>query len=149
MAMRQGRMSDRQLVQRVVNLCFADPSRASGQLMEAATALAGCRRSMPAQEAAFLQAARSLMWVLSRPQRYLALMNRIDVPVLLVHGDRDRLVPVAAARSTLAANPRWDGAILAGSGHTPQLESPGAVIDNVMQWLDRHGLAQQPADSKH
>lgn len=141
------RMTDRQLVQRVVDLCFADPSRASEQLLEASTALVRQRRLMPAQEAAFLQAARSLLGLLTRPQRYQALMNRLDLPVLLVHGERDRLVPVSAARATLAANPKWDSAILPGVGHTPQLETPGAVVDHVNRWLDRHELAV-PADPK-
>jgi len=144
MAFTRGRMSDRQLVQRVIDLCFADPSRASGELLDAAAALAGQRRSLPAQEAQFLQAARSLMGMLARSQRYQALMNRIDVPVLLVHGDRDRLVPVSAARAALADNPRWDAAILPGVGHTPQLEAPEDVLKHVTGWLDRHELAVPP-----
>jgi pimeloyl-ACP methyl ester carboxylesterase len=141
MAFSRNRMTDRQLVQRVVNLCFADPSRASGELLDAATALTGQRRSMPAQDAAFLQAARSLMRVLARPQRYQALMKRVEPPVLLVHGDLDRLVPVAAARVALADNPRWESAILPGVGHTPQLEAPEAVVEHVTRWLERHELA--------
>jgi pimeloyl-ACP methyl ester carboxylesterase len=140
MALTARRMTDRQLVQRVVNLCFADPSRASEKLLVASTALVAERRRMPAQNAAFLQAARSLLRVLARPQRYQALMKRLDLPVLLIHGDRDRLVPVAAARAVLAANPRWDSAILAGVGHTPQLEKPDAVAEQVTAWLDRHGM---------
>ncbi|PZS20921.1 MAG: alpha/beta hydrolase [Pseudonocardiales bacterium] len=145
MAFSRGRMTDRQLVHRVIDLCFADPSKASGELVDAATALAGHRRTMPPQEAQFLQAARSLMFVLARPQRYQALMRRIDRPVLLVHGDRDRLVPVSAAHAALAANPRWEGAILAGTGHTPQLESPQAVLEKVTPWLERHRLVLPPS----
>jgi pimeloyl-ACP methyl ester carboxylesterase len=132
------RVSDRELVERVVKLCFADPSRASEELLAASTALVAQRRAMPAQDAAFLQAARSLLRVLARPQRYQAAMKRLDVPVLLIHGERDRLVPVAAARAALAANPRWEGAILPGVGHTPQLESPDAVVDSILRWTERH-----------
>ena len=141
MAFSRNRMTDRQLVQRVIDLCFADPSRASGELLDAATALVGQRRSMPAQDAAFMQAARSLMRVLAHPRRYQALMKRVAHPVLLVHGELDRLVPIAAARTALAANPRWESAILPGVGHTPQLEAPNLVIEHVTRWLDRHELA--------
>jgi pimeloyl-ACP methyl ester carboxylesterase len=148
MAFSRSRMSDRQLVERVINLCFADPSKASGELMDAATALAAHRRTMPAQDAAFLQAARSLMLLLARPKFYQALLNRIEPPVLLVHGDRDRLVPVAAAQNALAGNPRWDSAILPGVGHTPQLETPELVLEHVTSWLDRHELAVPPTDRK-
>jgi pimeloyl-ACP methyl ester carboxylesterase len=137
----RNKLSDRQLVQRVIDLCFADPSRASADLLDAATALVRHRRTMPAQDAAFLQAARSLMGVLAHPRRYQALLARVECPVLLVHGDRDRLVPVVAARGALAANPRWESAILPGVGHTPQLETPDAVIEHVTSWLDRHQLA--------
>jgi pimeloyl-ACP methyl ester carboxylesterase len=148
MALTRNRRSDRQLVERVINLCFAEPSKASGDLMDAATALAAHRRTMPAQDAAFLQAARSLMLLLAQPKQYQALMKRVEHPVLLVHGDRDRLVPVAAAREALAGNPRWESAILRGVGHTPQLETPDLVLEHVTSWLDRHELAVPPTKRK-
>lgn len=144
MALTARRLTDRQLVQRVVDLCFADPSRAAEDLLAASAALLAERRRLPPQDAAFLQAARSLLRVLARPRRYQALMKGLDVPVLLIHGDRDRLVPVAAARAALAANPRWDSAILEGVGHTPQLEDPDAVVEHIDAWLDRHELGSPP-----
>jgi pimeloyl-ACP methyl ester carboxylesterase len=148
MTFTRNRMSDRQLVERVVNLCFADPSKASGEVLDAATALVALRRTMPAQDAAFLQAARSLMGLLTRPKHYQALMNRIAAPVLLIHGDRDRLVPVAAAHTALVGNPGWESAILPGVGHTPQLETPDLVLEHVTSWLDRHELAVPPTTRK-
>ncbi|WP_213574260.1 alpha/beta fold hydrolase [Rhodococcus sp. USK13] len=134
------RMTDRQLVERVIDLCFADPARASEDVLEAATELAKYRREQPSQDAAFLQASRSLMRVMARPQRYLQAMRALEQPVLLLHGDRDRLVPVAAARKVAADNPRWDTVVLPGVGHTPQLEMPDAVLEHVLTWIDRHGL---------
>jgi pimeloyl-ACP methyl ester carboxylesterase len=143
------RMTDRQLVQRVVDLCFADPSKASVEVIDAGIALAGQRRLMPPQEAAFLQAARSLMRIVARPQRYQALLKRIDAPVQQVHGRRERLVPVAAARKAAADNPDWESVILPGIGHTPQLESSESVLEHVTQWLDRHELAMpSPAPTR-
>ncbi|BAH52669.1 alpha/beta fold hydrolase [Rhodococcus opacus] len=136
------KMTDRQLVERMIDLCFADPSRASEDSLVAATALAGYRRGQPSEDAAFLQASRSLMRVLARPRRYLDVMQSIAQPVLLLHGDRDRLVPVAAARKVATANPRWDSVILADVGHTPQLEVPGVLLDRVQAWVDRHGLIE-------
>jgi pimeloyl-ACP methyl ester carboxylesterase len=65
-----------------------------------------------------------------------------------VHGDRDRLVPVATARKVLAANPRWDSVILPGVGHTPQLETPDLVLEHMTSWLDRHELAVPPTKPK-
>ena len=57
-------------------------------------------------------------------------------PVLLVHGTRDRLVPVGAARRTAALNPAWQTALLEGVGHTPQLEAPEEVLGHLEVWLD-------------
>jgi len=141
LALGSRRMTDRQRVQRVVDLCFADPGRASAAVLDAATGLAAQRRGMPSQEAEFLQAARSLMRVLARPQRYRSLMDSIESPVLLIHGEQDRLVPVLAARQVAAAHPAWDTAFLPDVGHTPQLEAPHAVVETVLTWLDQQELA--------
>ena len=138
------RTSDRQRVQSVVNLCFADPSRANPDVVDAGVVLAAHRRGVPGQEAAFLGAARSLMRVLANPRRYRSVMRSIDRPVLLVHGELDRLVPVAAARAVAAANPSWETMFLPGVGHTPQLEVPDAVRDRMVTWLGDHGFAPSP-----
>jgi pimeloyl-ACP methyl ester carboxylesterase len=116
--------TDRELVERIVNLCFADPRRSSPEVMDAA----------------FLQAARSVLRAGLRPRQFKNTMRSLVQPVLLIHGDRDRLVPVAAARIAAAANPKWDTEILHDVGHTPQLEDPDAVIRAVSRWLDRREL---------
>ena len=138
------RLTDRQRVQGVVNLCFADPSRANPDVVDAGVALAARRREVPGQEAAFLGAARSLMKVLAAPKRYQSVMRGIDKPVLLVHGERDRLVPIAAARTVAADNPTWEATFLPGVGHTPQLEVPDRVVARLVKWLDDHDFAAHP-----
>ena len=65
------------------------------------------------------------------------MMAGIDVPVLLIGGEEDRLVPVAAMRQAAARNPHWESVILAGVGHTPQLEVPDAVTGAIQDWLAR------------
>jgi pimeloyl-ACP methyl ester carboxylesterase len=67
-------------------------------------------------------------------------MKSLPQPVLLIHGDQDRLVPITAARIAAAANPQWDTEFLSDVGHTPQLENPDEVIRAVERWLDRHEL---------
>ena len=136
------RTSDRQRVQGVVNLCFADPGRANPAVVDAGIVLAGQRRTVPGQEAAFLGAARSLMKVLAAPSRYQSLIRSIDKPVLLVHGELDRLVPIAAARAVAADNPSWETFFLPGVGHTPQLEVPDQVRERMTTWLGDHGFAR-------
>ena len=137
------RIQPEEAVQQLLRLCFADPSRADPEMTKAEVALSTRRHpATPAQAAArarvFLAAARSLLRVLSRRQRYAKMMAGIDVPVLLIGGEDDRLVPVAAMRRAAARNPRWESVILPGVGHTPMLEVPDDTSAVIGDWLDRH-----------
>jgi pimeloyl-ACP methyl ester carboxylesterase len=85
-----------------------------------------------------LTAAQSLLWVLADRKRYAAMLQNIDVPVLLLHGDRDRLINIASARVAAAANPHWQFEIAHGVGHVPQLEAPQWTIDTILGWLTQH-----------
>jgi pimeloyl-ACP methyl ester carboxylesterase len=134
----QSRQTPQLAVQRVIDLCFADPSRADPAMVTAAIALAVERQAAPHRDESLLAAARSLMRVVGRSRRYFATMAAVGVPVLLIGGTADRLVPVAAVRQAAARNPSWESAILAGVGHTPQLEMPGQVLGVLTDWLDRH-----------
>jgi pimeloyl-ACP methyl ester carboxylesterase len=136
------RATPRQQVERVLDLCFADPARASPDVTEASIQLAAYRRNVPGTEHALLQAARSLAGVLARPGQYRAMMAGLRMPVLLIHGEQDRLVPVAAARAAAAANPPWDVRLLPGVGHTPQLEAPGDVVAAIGAWAARRPAAR-------
>ena len=135
--------SPEQAVRQLTELCFADPSRADPEMTKAEVALAARRHPATAAQASarariFLAAARSLLRVLSRRWKYNAMMAGIDVPVLLIGGEADRLVPVAAMRQAAARNPQWESVILPGVGHAPQLEVPGAVAAAIGDWLSRH-----------
>jgi len=136
-------------VQRLQELCFADPSRADPEMIKAEVALAtrrhpATRAQASARARIFLAAARSLLRVLARRRNYQAKMAGIDVPVLLIGGEADRLVPVAAIRQAAARNPSWDSVFFPGVGHTPQLEVPDAVTGAIRDWL-----ARTEGSSKH
>ncbi|HEU4332328.1 MAG TPA: alpha/beta hydrolase [Lapillicoccus sp.] len=131
--------SDRQRVMDTTNLCFADPTRADPEVLDAGVELLAYRRAnVPEAPRAYLAAARSILRVLQRGRTYAALLRGLDVPVLLVHGERDRLVPVAAARSAAAENPTWTVHIVPDLGHAPMLEKPQLVADLVGDWLPAH-----------
>ena len=134
----QSRQTPQLAVQRLIDLCFGDPSRADPVMETASIALAAEREHTPHRDESLLAAARSLMRVVGRSRRYFATMAAVEVPVLLIGGTVDRLVPVDAVRRAAARNPRWESAILPGVGHTPQLEVPGQVTGIVTDWLDRH-----------
>jgi pimeloyl-ACP methyl ester carboxylesterase len=136
------RTSPEEAVRRVMELCFADPSRADPEMIKAEVAIATRRHpATPTQSSArariFLAAARSLLRVLARRANYQQMMAGIDVPVLLIGGEADRLVPVAAMRQAAARNPHWESIFLDGIGHVPQLEVPGTVAAAIRDWLTR------------
>ncbi|WP_214401445.1 alpha/beta fold hydrolase [Pseudonocardia lacus] len=93
------------------------------------------RDDVAGMERAFLSATRSLLWALLRSGVYHAAMSSIAVPVLLVHGDRDRLVPVAAARAVARRHPAWRYVELRGVGHVPQLQVPDLLAEHLLEWL--------------
>ncbi|MEO7752403.1 MAG: alpha/beta hydrolase [Terracoccus sp.] len=130
------RFTERERVQRTTDLCFADPTRSDDAVFDANVTLTAYRSTLPGLESAYLGAARSLLGVLRASRRYAAQIRSIDAPVLLVHGEQDRLVPVGSARRAAEANPAWTSVFLPGVGHTPQLEVPDVVLEHLEPWLD-------------
>ena len=127
--------SPEQLAMDVLRLCCVDPARVPADVLEQHMEVARERLGHPDIDAHFLAAARSLMVVLARRSSYLATMKEIPVPVLLLHGEKDRLVPIRSARAVAAANPSWRFAAAPNVGHIPQLEAPSWAADQLLDWL--------------
>jgi pimeloyl-[acyl-carrier protein] methyl ester esterase len=75
------------------------------------------------------------------------LLPRLRVPVLLIHGTRDRVIPVAAARRLAAAAPGWRYHEIEGAGHVPYLSHPGrflAVLEPFLAEVLPAPLARAP-----
>jgi pimeloyl-ACP methyl ester carboxylesterase len=120
---------------RLQQLSCADPSRIAPAVAAEHEALARRRRSVPNTEADLQLAARSLAWAVVRRRQYAALLRGLRMPVLLIHGSHDRLVPIRAARLTAAANPDWRFEVATGVGHAPMLEAPVWTAGHVTDWL--------------
>lgn len=138
---RRARTPARERVVGTLTLCFGDPQRIPPSVVEAGIVLDEQRSAFAMLSRALLSATRSLLAVAARAKPYWARMAAIPVPVLLVHGESDRLVPVQNARAAAARFPQWRYVELAGVGHTPQLEVPGDVAPLITQWIADHGLA--------
>lgn len=122
----------------LLRLCCVDPSRVPPHVVDQHLELADQRRGYSNVDAELLSAARSLIWVLADRRRYAAMQRSISAPVLLLHGDRDRLVPVAAARAAARANPSWRFEVAQEVGHVPQLEAPEWTAERILSWLVEH-----------
>ena len=114
-----------------------DPSRVPPEFGEAWTALYADRASMPWSELAFAEATRSLLGELLLRRRLRRALREVSGPVVIVHGQRDRLVDVRTSRAAVAANPRIELIELPGLGHTPHIEAPDVFVEVASAWLDR------------
>jgi pimeloyl-ACP methyl ester carboxylesterase len=131
------------VVARILSLCCQHPSRVPA-------AVVAQHIEMERQRAGFAEAGHDL-GVATRSvianaglggHAYRAVIASLTSPVLVIHGERDRLVPVSAARSAARAHPSWSLVVLPDVGHVPQLEASRDCADAIFRWLDTGG---QPA----
>jgi pimeloyl-ACP methyl ester carboxylesterase len=66
-----------------------------------------------------------------------AQLGRLDLPVLLVCGDRDRHVPLRNHLATHQAIPKCGLQVYAGVGHVPFAEVPDRFAEDVRGFLER------------
>lgn len=63
-------------------------------------------------------------------------ITAITAPALILWGEEDRLIPVAAGRWLDERLPNSELVIYPGIGHLPQEETPEATIADVRRWLE-------------
>ncbi|MBO0745344.1 MAG: alpha/beta fold hydrolase, partial [Candidatus Dormibacteraeota bacterium] len=80
--------------------------------------------------AGYLATAHRLIPELREPFR----LERIAVPLLLIWGDRDRLVFHRGARRVLDAVPGAQLELLRGVGHCPQVEAPDRFAQLLLEF---------------
>jgi pimeloyl-ACP methyl ester carboxylesterase len=141
MAARRRALSPETLVATTLSLCCVDASRIPADVVAQHVAMARRRAQFADATRDFLAAARSVSAAAGyfRGSAYRRGIRSITAPVLLLHGDRDRLVPVGVARAAAVANPSWSLTVLRDIGHVPQLEAPQDTARAVFDWLDDDG----------
>jgi pimeloyl-ACP methyl ester carboxylesterase len=135
LATSRARLSPHEQAKRVYDLCCADPSVIPAALAAASVALLEQRAAVPGLDAAFLAAARSAVRLAARRRTYRARMRAVRAPVLLIHGELDRLVSIRNARATAARNPHWQFETFPAVGHVPQLEVPDLTAARILNWM--------------
>lgn len=128
-------MDPEQTVGLSLRVLAADPGSIPEDVVRLLVDLARARKDDPDVAKAFLQAARSMLRLGRRPETARRALDNITCPVLLLHGRRDRLVPVAFAEAELARHPEWRGRFLRDLGHIPQMEAPGRWLAEVADWF--------------
>src|SRR6266498_4032486 len=140
LARRRAAVAPGELVRQVLDVCCVDPARVPQELVAASVALAEERVAVGGLDAAFLSAARSLLRVSARRGRYWRAMRAVGSPVLLLHGEKDRLVSVQSAYEAAVRNLDWRFEVLSDVGHVSQLEVPDAVAGLILDWLGTEGV---------
>jgi pimeloyl-ACP methyl ester carboxylesterase len=62
-------------------------------------------------------------------------LDELSLPILLITGDDDRIVPTANTVALAAELPTAELVVLPACGHVPQEECPGAFLEAVAQFL--------------
>ncbi|HEY7432855.1 MAG TPA: alpha/beta hydrolase [Streptosporangiaceae bacterium] len=137
------RLPPESLVTSTLALCCADSSRVTTDILAEHVHVARQRTAFAGTDRDFAVAVRSVIATAGplRGRRYRRGLHSISCPVLLLHGDRDRLVPVAVARAAAKAHPSWSLVIMPGVGHVPQLEVPADTAAAITAWLGSAGRA--------
>jgi pimeloyl-ACP methyl ester carboxylesterase len=117
-----------------MRMIAADPRSVPDELIHLMAEEVRARASDPDAGPAFLDAARSMLRLGERPAIAARAMEAVTCPVLVLHGRRDRLVPVAFAEAALRRHPAWRGRIFGDLGHVPQIEAPGRWLSAVADW---------------
>jgi pimeloyl-ACP methyl ester carboxylesterase len=69
-------------------------------------------------------------------EQVLQRMQSIQIPVLILFGEHDRVVPPGNAELMAKMLPDAKVKILPGCGHMFPIEAPGATEEAVLQFLD-------------
>jgi pimeloyl-ACP methyl ester carboxylesterase len=126
-------------------MCTVDVSRVPPEVIAAGIASIESRRPGDFTAADTLRAGRSLMRLLSRPKVVLPIFRRVTAPVLLLHGDRDRLVSIDVAKETAREFPAWRFEIANDIGHVPMLEAADWTAETVFDWMERDAKLLAPS----
>ena len=123
--------------QQVMDMLCGDASRVPGYLAEAEIAMAREQLAQPWSDAAFLEAARSLLrYVWHERALFDKALDRVTAPTLWIHGALDRLVHLSAAQEIIRRRPDWTLEVFPTVGHVPMMETPDDFLVAVSAWLD-------------
>jgi pimeloyl-ACP methyl ester carboxylesterase len=123
------------LVDATLSVTLAHPEQLDPEIRKKMIALAAERTSFPETAASYTLSGGTLFRYLVGPMR--RDVAAVHCPTLIMHGRRDRLVPVGFARALARRRRDWPLVELDGCGHVPQLEQPDRFVNTVVAWLER------------
>jgi pimeloyl-ACP methyl ester carboxylesterase len=112
------------------------PSRIPVEMIESFIALAEKRRRMPWAEQAVPSTATSIARLFGHPRDFVEIVRDVKAPTLVIHGLEDRIVSPTSIEWLCSLRPDWDFIQLNDTGHTPQLDAPVRLVENISPWLE-------------
>jgi pimeloyl-ACP methyl ester carboxylesterase len=137
---RSHRLGPERLIEEGFKMVMADPTKVDPALVAAHVETARLHAEDPDAIPAFLEATRSMLRTGGRTEFIAEFVERVRVPVLVIHGTEDRLVNVALARQVVGGRPNWRLVEFDDVGHAAQMEAPDLWVATVEDWLRRTGL---------
>ena len=119
------------MVRRWAGLAYADSSAVTDELVDI---LVG-----PAQDRGSAQAFCAILKAMTSPKfgpSVKAMLPTLKIPMLLIWGQQDRMVPPAFAQQFASYNPNLQLLNLDNAGHCPHDECPEEVNQAILGWID-------------
>lgn len=129
------RLGPERIVDTTLGLVFAERERIDPEVRTRLIELATDRKAYPEAARTYAESGGSLFRYLTAGMRQD--LDAVHAPTLVLHGRRDRLVPVSFARAIARRRDEWRYVELADCGHAPQLELPERFVDIVSRWVER------------
>jgi pimeloyl-ACP methyl ester carboxylesterase len=118
-----------------LRMCTVDLARVPAEVIEAGVQVVKQRRGRDFPPSDVIAAGRSVVQRVTSAPRLQRAMASIQAPVLILHGERDRLVPVRAARQAAKAFPHWRLEVAEDVGHVPMLEAADWSAARILDGL--------------
>jgi pimeloyl-ACP methyl ester carboxylesterase len=131
-AMRDGRLRRGGLQEYLLRGNAIDPARMDDAVVQ--EIVGQPKGSAAAEIRSTIRAGLSSLRLITDERRFWSTIERVSAPVLVIHGDGDRTVPIAQALAVSNARPDWQLTIFQGIGHLPHLEDPERWLDTVVDW---------------
>ena len=128
------RLEPEDTVRMSLSVLAADAETIPDEVVRELVELTRSRRDLPETARTFLESGRSMLRLGRHPATARRALDNVTCPVLMLHGRRDRLVPVAFAEAELAMHPTWRGRFFPDVGHIAQMETPGPWVAEVADW---------------
>ncbi|HEX3705634.1 MAG TPA: alpha/beta hydrolase [Mycobacteriales bacterium] len=134
-ARRRRQNSAEHQIRQALKLCTVDLDRVPDEVIAAGVAVVRQRNNDDFPPSDVTAAGRSVVRRVSRAPQLRRAMAAVQSPVLVLHGAKDRLVPVSAARQAARAFPSWRLAVAEDIGHVPMLEAAEWTATQILDWL--------------